>query len=463
MRDLVLLALLAWGALQSIRFAWFGALAWIVVSILNPHTYSWELMNQPVAMIIAVCGLIGVLASRDRKGLPLTRETLLLMAMMLWFCVTTAFSSDPSGNAVMLVKVFKIDFMVLVAMLVLHTRRHIMALVWTVTMSVGFYGFKGGLFTLATGGNYRVWGPVSTYIEGNNELALALIVAIPLMRFLQLQQTNKWVRHALTLGMLLCAIAAIGSHSRGALLAIGAMSALMWWRSENKLMLGAVFIVGVVAALGFLPEHWFSRMKTIETYEEDASAMGRINAWWMAFRLANDRFLGGGFQVYDPYFFGLYAPDPSAIHAAHSIYFQILGEHGWVGLILYLSFWWFTWLSAGYLGKLDRTRPELRWAADLGSMCRVSLAGFAVGGTFLSLAYFDMMYYVMAMVVLTRAWVSRQAWKTEEELAGAPAGGRPGVATSRPGALASPMPTGTPVSKTLADKNSTDWWRQRST
>ena len=60
--------------------------------------------------------------------------------------------------------------------------------------------------------------------------------------------------------------------------------------------------------------------------------MGRINSWHMAFNVANDRpLVGGGFELYTPKTFARYAPNPEAIHSAHSVYFQILGEHGYVG------------------------------------------------------------------------------------------------------------------------------------
>lgn len=74
-------------------------------------------------------------------------------------------------------------------------------------------------------------------------------------------------------------------------------------------------------------------------YAQDSSALGRLNAWWMAFNLAKANFFGGGFAIYNAQTFALYAPDPTDIHAAHSIYFMVLGEHGFVGLALFLLLW----------------------------------------------------------------------------------------------------------------------------
>jgi hypothetical protein len=46
-------------------------------------------------------------------------------------------------------------------------------------------------------------------------------------------------------------------------------------------------------------------------------------------------------------------------------------------------------------------------------MVQVSLVGYAVGGAFLSLAYFDLPYNMMVMVVLARKWVENRSWETE--------------------------------------------------
>lgn len=414
MRDLLIGLVLAYFTARSLGMPWVGVLNWTFISIMNPHKLSWRIDSMPVAAAAAVATLIGMLVSKDPKRFPLTRETLTFLLLMLWFTITWLASDSIAYNYPSWLKVMKIDFMLLIALLVLYTRKHIMALAWVLAGSIAFYGIKGGAFTIMTGGSYRVWGPTGSYIEGNNELALALIVTIPLLRFLQLQVQHKWLRHGFSVAMLLCAASALGTHSRGALLAIVAMALVMWWRSEKKLLSGVFIAVVAAGLLAFMPDHWFDRMETIETYQDDASAMGRINAWTMCFNLASDHFFGGSFNIYNATNFALYSPDPLAIHAAHSIYFQILGEHGFVGLFLYLLLWWLVWLSAGHLRKEGKKREETRWLSDLGSMCQVSLAGFAVGGAFLSLAYFDLPYNIMVLVVLGRRWMTQQDWKREK-------------------------------------------------
>ena len=148
-------------------------------------------------------------------------------------------------------------------------------------------------------------------------------------------------------------------------------------------------------------------MGTIKTYDQDESALGRINAWIMAINIANNRILGAGFLTNSPLVYQMYAPNSNFILVAHSIYFQVLGQHGYIGLFLYLLFWGLTYRTAGRLEKAGKLAPDFEWVGQLGSMIKVSLIGFAVGGAFLSLAYWDMPYYFMALVVASEKWVKR--------------------------------------------------------
>lgn len=413
MRDFALGPIILAITVYALLHPWLGILGWTWISVMNPHAYSWRLSSMPVAAAIAGATLLGVLLTRDRREFFATRETIVLMLFMLWMCITLPFSFHFDHSFSLWSRVMKIDLMVLVAMVVLHSKKHITMLAWVLVGSLGFYGVKGGLFTVATGGSYRVWGPAGTYIDGNNEIALALVMIIPLMRFLHLQSQSPWLKRGLVASMLLCAAAAIGSQSRGAFLAIAAMSTVLWWRSDKKIIAAVLLGVFGVLLLSLMPDAWWARMGTIGTYQEDASANGRINAWGMAWNLAKDRFFGGGFAVAKPELFAMYAPSPQPVLAAHSIYFMVLGEHGFVGLFLFLLMWFFVWRSAGRMRLQGRKLPQTAWVADLGAMCQVSLAGYAVGGAFLSLSYYDLPYNILILVVLGCRWMDRQEWLHE--------------------------------------------------
>jgi probable O-glycosylation ligase (exosortase A-associated) len=409
MRDIIV-TLLVFGSLPFIfKRPFYGAVLWIWISVMNPHTQSWGFaQSMPFAAIIAGTTVLAMMARPKDLYFPNTALTWLLLAFSAWMCLSTLFAIGPEDPLPALNKVLKILGMTVVVALLVRTRKDIEMLVWVIVVSLGFYGAKGGLFTIRSGGAYRVWGPTGTFIEGNNEVALALIMVVPLMMYLVPLIVNKWGKRAMWAAAGLCVLASLGSYSRGAALALAAMLAFLWLKSQEKLKLGALLVVLAPLALVFMPEQWHSRIDTINTYEQDSSAMGRINAWKMAANLAGDHPLfGGGFQIYNRFIFQLYAPNPNDIHAAHSIYFQVLGEHGYVGLAIYLLMYLVVWRNGSWVIRNADKIPELEWAGRLARMLQVSLIGFLVGGAFLSLAYFDVPYYIMVIMVATRLLVER--------------------------------------------------------
>jgi probable O-glycosylation ligase (exosortase A-associated) len=163
-----------------------------------------------------------------------------------------------------------------------------------------------------------------------------------------------------------------------------------------------------MVAIPFVPEHWTNRMNTIQTYEEDSSAMGRINAWTLAYNIAQDRITGGGFRQTSAMTFALYAPRPNDIHDAHSIYFEVLGELGFIGLFIYLMMYLSTWRLAGKNIK-QANACETKWIADLMRMVQVALVAYASGGAFLGLAFWDLPYHLISIIILASVILKREA------------------------------------------------------
>ncbi len=403
MRDILVASLVLAIAFAALRRPWIGVLGWTWIGLMNPHKQAWGfVVNMPVAMIVAVTTLVGFVSAKDKRWDFRFPPVVVLMIFITWMAITIPFAFYPDRALSYFVGVLKIQLMIFVAMILLQERKQIDLLVLTIVASLGYYGVKGGLFTLLKGGEHRVWGPAGTFIEGNNELALALIAAIPLMRYLQLQTKTVWKRNAWSVAMLLMAAAALGSHSRGALLAITGMVGLLILRSRNRFGLSVLAVFGGLVLVGIMPEEWSSRMSTINSYEEDTSAMSRLDAWTMAYNVAKANLFGGGFEMWTPATYGAYYPTARLIVVAHSIFFQVLGELGFIGLGLYLLMWWLLWREFGRIARVARGDPGKQWAVDLASLCQVSLLGFLMGGAFLSLAYWDMPFNLIVIAVCLR-------------------------------------------------------------
>lgn len=401
MRDLLVTGII-FGLLPLVfKRPWIGILLWSWLGYMNPHRQTWGFAyGFPFAFIVGVVTITAFFLSREKKEMIWSRETILLLMFVGWMLFTTFFALYPDRAWPQLDKVFKIQLMIFLTVLLIKDRHQLHWMVWVVALSLGFYGVKGGIFTILHGGAFRVHGPAGTFIGENNEIALALVMTVPLIRYLHLQETRTWVKTGLAGAMVLTGIAAIGSQSRGALLAMLAMGFFLWLKSRNKIVTGFYIFIAVAIMASILPGEWYARMDTIKDYQTDGSAQGRINAWHTAFNVATSRITGGGFETFNPITFRHYAPDPWNVHDVHSIYFEQIGEQGFIGFMMFIMLGVFAWLRARQLIRVCAHDPERKWAADLAAMIQVSLIGYATGGAFLGLSYFDLPYHLMIMIVL---------------------------------------------------------------
>lgn len=400
MRDMLILLLLVLSVLWALKAPWIGIMGWTLVSLGSPHMeFGYSAAGWPVATGFAAVTLFGLFTTKERQNPLVGAAPKWMLAFTIWICITLPFSMLFEPSFRLWERSMKIYLMVFVTLALVDTKHKLTVFIWMNVIALGYFGVKGGVFTIVTGGNYRVWGP-GGFVEGNNELALAVLTILPLIRYLQMQAKSRWATHAYTGAMLLCVATTLGTQSRGALVGLACMGAFFWLKGNRKFLSGIVILAIVVIGLPLMPETWWSRMDTIKTYQADDSALGRINAWNMAWNLAKDRIFGGGFMIWTPDIFAIYSPEPERVHAAHSIYFQVMGEHGFIGLALWLAIGAATWLAARDMVKVARAHPHLKWAADLGPMIQVSMIAYATSGAFLSLAYYDLPYNLMIMAVV---------------------------------------------------------------
>jgi probable O-glycosylation ligase (exosortase A-associated) len=413
MRDLVLTAIVATLIAMIFRHPVLGAYVWAWLSLMNPHkmTYGFA-FTMPFAQAAALVTLIAFLmAGNQRRAMPVGTLTALLLLLWLWMCFTSIFAvAEGTKLNERWAQVTKIQLMLLVSLCLVVQPHQLRTLIWVVALSVGFFGIKGGIWTVMTGGGGRVWGPPGGMLEGNNELAVALVMLMPIFYFLQQTDPRRWVRRLMVGAMVSIAFSILGSQSRGALLALLAMALFLGLKGKYPVRSTLLILSGVAIAVAFMPSSWSDRMETIGSYQQDTSAMSRLWTWQTLWNAALDRpIVGVGFAADNQAVFSRYAPtDPKyaifqgAVFVAHSIYFQMLGEHGFVGLGLFLLLGLLTWLRASSLARQAAADPELAaWMPLLMRMVQVSLIGYGVGGAFLSLAYLDLPYYLVGFVVIS--------------------------------------------------------------
>lgn len=402
MRD-ILLAAIIFGSLPLILARpWVGIVMWNWISFMNPHRLSWGFMyDLPIAAIIGGTALVAWVLSKEDRTIPWDTIAILMVVYLAWSTLTTLFAVNPDDAWLKWKQFFKVILMIVVALSLIKKEIHFRAFVWTAVASIGFFSFKGGIFTVLHGGNFTVWGPPGTNISDNNGLALATLMIIPLMIYLAQTTDKKWVRIGLYIATLFSFISVVGSYSRGAFLGMAAIAVILWLRSNKKFMLNVIMVVVVGVSIQFVPGKYFDRIDTIQNYEQDASALGRLAVWGHAIRIANSRpIVGGGYQVfYHPPTYERLSPDIIQ-RAVHSVYFEVLGEHGYVGLILFLALGITALATTSRIKKLCRNRPGFEDEYKFANMIFISLVAYAVSGAFLNMGTYDLYYTLLAFIVL---------------------------------------------------------------
>ncbi len=172
MRDIAV-TLAVFGSLPFILWRpWIGILVWTWLGFMNPHRLAWGFSTEmPFAYIVALTTLVSLLLSREPKRIPWTRESVVLLLFVCWMVITTIFAVYPPLAQEQLIKVLKIQLMIFVAMMLITNKERLNALVLTIALSIGFFGFKGGIFTIVHGGVYRVQGPAGSSLPATTNLA----------------------------------------------------------------------------------------------------------------------------------------------------------------------------------------------------------------------------------------------------------------------------------------------------
>ena len=408
MRDLVFIGVVGLLLLIALARPVVGIIVWSWISFMNPHRLVWgPAFSLPWATMAFAATVVGCVMAREPRSFRPTAITLLVGVLAIAVTLTS-FAAIGPADAVWdkWERTIKMLIGLLLTAALLTERWRIHALIWIIVLSLGYFGVRGGLFTILTGGGFKVLGPSDSMIADRNHVAVALLFGIPLMNWLRMHSAHAVVRMGLAAAMVLTLFAAIGTQSRGALVAMVAVACMLWLRTRGRILSGLAIAVALVAVLAFMPHSWTERMTTIGEYQEDASAMGRIRIWEAALRIAAARPLtGGGFRsFYDQGVVDAYAPGITA-RAAHSIYFEVIGEHGFAVFAL-----WLTMILVGYLYtrsiiRMARGRLDLLWASDLARMSQVSMVAYLVGGAFLSLSYWDVFWTLMIVLGATHAMV----------------------------------------------------------
>ncbi|MDQ6771099.1 MAG: putative O-glycosylation ligase, exosortase A system-associated [Gemmatimonadota bacterium] len=429
MRDIALLIIV--GGLLPVCLVrpWIGMLLYMWLSFMNPHRLTFGFaQTMPWAFAVALVTLIGLAITHDRKRIQWNTPLILMALCALYFTLTT-FTAMAQTEAWRAWNQFeKIILMSVVLPFAIYGRDRIKLTVVVAALSIGFFGFKGGIFTITHGGVSQIRGPEGSFIEDNNSIGLALVMVVPLLHWLAGQETRKWLARSYLVTMWLSMLSAVFTYSRGALVGLAVIAPLLLLRTRRKVLVVLLLVPLAYFGKDWVPEELYSRAESIENYQTDTSAMLRFQSWGVALNVAREHPLSGGgfsFEYIADARWLAYAPflvegANNYARAAHSIYFQALGNHGFVGFGLFVAMLISTLLAFRRIMAQAKKSPETEWIGRLASGLQISLVAYMVSGAFLSLAYFDLPYLLISLSAILQRELATRGVASESARAGEP-------------------------------------------
>ena len=239
-----------------------------------------------------------------------------------------------------------------------------------------------------------------------------MLMTIPILYYLFRYSQLSLVRLCFATALVLSVIATIGTYSRGGFVGLLVVGLSMVKNSQHKLRMSFLFVLTGILVYVLAPAAWFERLDTMNSAADDGSFMGRVVAWKMSLLVALDHPLTGGgphsihrllvWETYRPLLYRVdfitTPPADTLPHAAHSIWFEILGDLGFTGLMLYLVILALAFWKCRTIARMTRNKPSLAWAADLARMLQISLFVYTTTGSALSLGYFELYYIIIALL-----------------------------------------------------------------
>lgn len=420
--------------------AFAAYLVWGWTSVITIPFYLYGFMGSlryNLIFALVTLGLV-VIGKVKEKGEFTANRTTVLILLFVAHGTISAVLAKPSAhnNWSIYIDLIKSLTYCMVMFLFVTSRFRLHAMLVAIALGLGFHGLVEGMKTLVTAGGHKVIGLPGSKMADNNHFGVAIVMALPILLYLFQYSKYRLVRLGFLAVLACTAMAVVGTNSRGALLAMCAFAAVLVLTSRRKVL--AIILVGagaaMVASVG--SEHWVERMETIGTAGEDQSFMGRVDAWNISSALAlRNPVFGTGFHAMQSpeVWFSVRPRDgllsavappvqQESARAAHSIYFEILGDLGFVGLLLFLAIIANAFLTAREVKRMAaRAGPGMQWARDMADTLALSLFVFVVGGAGVSLAYFETFYVVVVLIEVLRQCVLKQ-------IAEAAAGVKPGAA-----------------------------------
>jgi probable O-glycosylation ligase (exosortase A-associated) len=412
-------------------------LTYVYIDIVAPQRLTYYMLNSvPISLITVALAVLAWLFVDDKKDSRFGPRQAMMTMLLIYCGITTTMADFPINAADKWGWAWKALAFAIFLPLTLRTRLRIEALALFMILSASAIIIVGGIKTLASGGGYGVLNLMVSNNVGlyeSSSISMASICIIPLILFLRKYGTifpPEWrVNLFCTALIFACLLIPIGTQARTGLVCIGVL-ALLTLRSTKRRFLYIFLSVAVsLVVIPYLPASFSKRMETIQGYKSDQSASTRVAVWKWTLDYVKEHPMGGGFDAYrgNNIRFETVTQDETGgqtdvessvktdkARAYHSAYFEMLGEQGYPGLILWLLIHGIGLIRMEIVRRRFRDPPaeSERWIGALAEALQHAHIIFLVGALFVGIALQPFAYMLVGLQIGLDTYAKRRA--TEE-------------------------------------------------
>jgi probable O-glycosylation ligase (exosortase A-associated) len=423
MRDLALVGFLVLMFGFALKRPFLFVLGYAYIDIVSPQRLSYYLLNgMPISQIFFIAAFLGWLIADKKDGTSVAPRQWMMALLLAYAGFTTLTADFPAEALEKWAWVWPGLVFAIFLPFTLRTRLRLEALLLVMVLSASSIVITGGIKTVLAGGGY---GQLALGVDNNSGLyessiiSILAIAIIPLILYLRRCGTifpPEWRVNIFAAALIFaCLLIPIGTEARTGLICIVALAMLMLRDTKRRLIY--IFMVGAVGMLSLplLPASFTQRMDTIEGYRGDESASTRIAVWKWTWGYVQDHPLGGGFEAYRQNRLryetvGVRQVGNAATvvtgtqvdeaRAYHSSYFEMLGEQGWPGFMLWIL------LHAIGLVRMEILRrryrrgdPDTMWIARMATALQSAHIIYLVGSLFVGIAFQSFVYMWMGLEI----------------------------------------------------------------
>jgi len=389
-------------------YPYLGILTYIILSYMRFEDIMPALGSLHVTRLLTITLIVvwAIRAAITKSKLYFEEKGLLLLYL---FYVVMIFSIPlsfwPSQSVNIFVEMLKMLVFTFLFIQLIDSQKKLKTFFWVFLIVNGFLAFNAIRDFLLLGQTAvltRVGGSGGGYLEDANDFALALNVALPFSFYFFLSERKKILKFLFILVFILFTFGVISTSSRGGFITLVFLFFYLVLKNKQKLL--GVFLLVLIFMLIFLfaPQDYWQRQMTITTYQQDESAMGRIDAWKAGLRMFADRpLLGVGVGAYNVAYGVKYGGKAGPWFSTHNAYIQIGADLGFFGILAYLALMYLIWRENTRLIKLNQRTGDNFFLA-LSQSLKAALIAYSVGSLFLSVGYYPHLYLLLSITMVLK-------------------------------------------------------------